>query len=65
MGTVIIAGVLCLIVIGIIVKLIHDKKSGKGCSGCPSSGSCPSAKACHGSRNNNENSQKTDCGCKK
>ncbi|MBQ1999903.1 MAG: FeoB-associated Cys-rich membrane protein [Spirochaetales bacterium] len=33
MGTVIVLSVLALTVVGIIYKIIHDRKSGKGC-GC-------------------------------
>lgn len=39
-GTVAVASTLCLVLIRIIVKLRKDKKNGKGCCGCPSSGSC-------------------------
>lgn len=46
-GTIIVASVLALILIGIILKISKDKKSGKGscgcgCSNCPSAGMCQS-----------------------
>ncbi len=39
-GTVAVASTLCLVLIRIILKLRKDKKTGNGCCGCPSAGSC-------------------------
>ncbi len=48
-GTIIVCAILILIVAGVIISMIRDKKKGKsscgcGCSGCPMSGSCHSRK---------------------
>ncbi|MGN1190461.1 MAG: FeoB-associated Cys-rich membrane protein [Candidatus Ornithospirochaeta sp.] len=48
-GAIIVCAILILIVAGVIISMIRDKKKGKsscgcGCSGCPMSGSCHSKK---------------------
>lgn len=45
MATWIVGGVVALLVIGIIVKMIRDKKTGK--IGCSCGGECGSCKGCH------------------
>lgn len=45
MATWIVGGVVALVVVGIIVKMIRDKKAGK--SGCSCGGECGSCKGCH------------------
>lgn len=46
LGTIIVAAVLIIILVGIVLKIRKDKKNGKGCScgcgceGCPSAGMC-------------------------
>lgn len=44
-GTIIIGLIVFVLIVGIVVKLVKDKKKGKtscgcGCSNCPSSGIC-------------------------
>lgn len=39
-GTIIVAALLLIWLILAIIKIVRDKKNGKGCAGCPYSGSC-------------------------
>lgn len=45
MATWLVGGALALIVAAVIVKMIRDKKSGKG--GCSCGGDCSRCKGCH------------------
>lgn len=45
MATWIVGGVLALIVAAVIVKMIRDKKAGKG--GCSCGGDCSKCHGCH------------------
>ncbi len=45
MATWLVGGALALIVVAVIVKMIRDKKSGKG--GCSCGGDCSRCKGCH------------------
>ena len=45
-GTILTAAVLLVLVGGVLIKLIRDKKHGKSACGC-SCGCCPMSGACH------------------
>ena len=45
-GTILTAAVLLVLVGGVLIKLIRDKKHGKSTCGC-SCGCCPMSGACH------------------
>ncbi|MBO6100034.1 MAG: FeoB-associated Cys-rich membrane protein [Spirochaetaceae bacterium] len=45
MGTVVVGIILVCVVSGIVLSMVHSKKSGKSCSGCASCSMCGSS--CH------------------
>lgn len=45
MATWIVGGVVLLVVVAVIVKMVRDRKAGKG--GCSCGGDCGKCKGCH------------------
>mgnify|MGYP004536236317 CR=1 FL=1 len=45
-GTLLVGGIVLALLVGIVIKMLHNKRKGKGSCGCGCD-SCPAANSCH------------------